>query len=1098
MRKALATVCLLLLSLGIFGQEPNDIEQFCIKAIEAANKDQFSEALKYYDAAVAIISETDRPDLITNFNDDLISYIIQNLASEDKNLAGQYAQTALAMRMSCLEHFNKVGYFDSDNDYLDYMSSEYQKMGYLLENNEVFNIAENCFVLGIDLYKNKEYYSETYWNARENLAFFYADYIKEPRKGLSIQYQTFLKAAQLYGIDANYPKQVFSRLLLIYLFPLRTLALLDDQGRYNQVNQLGLPTTDYDSAAGLINDWQMLKQDLVKYYDPSIIAIGRDLLNLDMFGDPSILVGSDECDELFRVLLSIHFNKDNYSQVLERLNNALETPEQKLNYFTLVITALNNNRLYALSFNIYQELYDYYRQVNRKDLSEDIDAMRCSLALQLGDYDKANSFLTAYGFSEDIQHENDIAYISMLSHLSHLYYYRDYDFQRALEITRKAISHAEKGDLYDSTDGYYRLHQLSLLYNDLASCYYAIHDFPAALSMYNESVQICKKRASRLGEYRLSSSSVLWPVVQYTGIADCYIDQGDYSSAKAILEDCLKYYQSFAPESPALLKVYDGLVYLSSFLGDSESQLLYVEDSFSLRNRVYIVAAQSMTKSQRIDYWFKLQGFDLEVLADLATKNNQLAVVAYNSALFQKGLLLKMEQHINECIENTIDPDLIAAYNAYINTSGESSSIDRADVEERMMVLYSRHPEFITEFSFPTWQDVQSCLGKKDVAIEFAKACSDGKNSTYVAMLVRPGWDYPRIINLGEESQFDRYLSMGPKAYLNDSSLYSLIWEKLEPYLSGIKNIYFSPDAALSQLNIEVLRNKKSVPINKEYNVFRLSSTKNLCESSKEQIKRNAVLFGGLNYDASTEEMVSVSRSISTSTPVSKSFFSPASITRKGWTYLPGTKEEVALIHGILNNRKIENRLITDSGGTEEVFNAMSGDSPSILHIATHGFYYSEKSAERNRPSLLSNNENDSHTYPLQRCGLILSGGQHSWLGEPVPEGLGDGILSGEEIANMDLSNTSLVVLSACQTGLGDFGADGVYGLQRAFKIAGAGTIIMSLWEVNDESTELMMTEFYSRLASGKSKRDSFDGAINAVKAKYDSPEHWAAFIMLD
>ena len=146
----------------------------------------------------------------------------------------------------------------------------------------------------------------------------------------------------------------------------------------------------------------------------------------------------------------------------------------------------------------------------------------------------------------------------------------------------------------------------------------------------------------------------------------------------------------------------------------------------------------------------------------------------------------------------------------------------------------------------------------------------------------------------------------------------------------------------------------------------------------------------------------------------------------------------------------------------------------------------------------MSRDGSDTHSYPLRRCGLILSGGQHAWLGEELPDGIEDGILTGEEIAGMNLSDTDLVVLSACQTGLGDIARDGVYGLQRAFKIAGVGTIIMSLWEVNDSATELMMTKFYGALSSGKTKRDAFDSAIAAVKKEFEGPEYWAAFIMLD
>lgn len=148
--------------------------------------------------------------------------------------------------------------------------------------------------------------------------------------------------------------------------------------------------------------------------------------------------------------------------------------------------------------------------------------------------------------------------------------------------------------------------------------------------------------------------------------------------------------------------------------------------------------------------------------------------------------------------------------------------------------------------------------------------------------------------------------------------------------------------------------------------------------------------------------------------------------------------------------------------------------------------------------NVFTHNDTDSHTYPLRRSGLLMSGGQHIWMGEEIPEGIDDGILTAEEIAGLNLSNTDLLVLSACQTGLGEIGGDGVYGLQRGFKIAGVGTIIMSLWEVDDQTTSLMMQTFYRNLIKGKSKRESFAIAQSEVRKKYDNPKYWAAFIMLD
>ena len=134
----------------------------------------------------------------------------------------------------------------------------------------------------------------------------------------------------------------------------------------------------------------------------------------------------------------------------------------------------------------------------------------------------------------------------------------------------------------------------------------------------------------------------------------------------------------------------------------------------------------------------------------------------------------------------------------------------------------------------------------------------------------------------------------------------------------------------------------------------------------------------------------------------------------------------------------------------------------------------------------------------LTRSGLILSNGGRAWKGEHIPDWIDDGILQADEIAGLDLSGTSLLVLSACQTALGDISSDGVYGLQRAFKNSGVETIIMSLWEVDDKATFEFMTAFYRALTKGRSKHDAFCEAQRQIKKNYEDPYYWAAFIMLD
>ena len=212
------------------------------------------------------------------------------------------------------------------------------------------------------------------------------------------------------------------------------------------------------------------------------------------------------------------------------------------------------------------------------------------------------------------------------------------------------------------------------------------------------------------------------------------------------------------------------------------------------------------------------------------------------------------------------------------------------------MYLYSKHPEFVRDTSFTTWKNVQESLIKGDMAIEFVKSCSDGKSVNYAALLLQPEWEKPVIVQLSTERDMDALLAKGARAYLDNERFYSIVWGQIEPYLDGVKRIYFSPYGALSQLNIEVLQNAKGKPMNKVYDMYRVSSTADLYRGGTMEYA-SATLFGGLNYDLDTDSMQSISRGYSegqwfTSTPV----VFDDSFTRKGWSYLPGTKKDVEQI----------------------------------------------------------------------------------------------------------------------------------------------------------------------------------------------------------
>jgi CHAT domain-containing protein len=173
--------------------------------------------------------------------------------------------------------------------------------------------------------------------------------------------------------------------------------------------------------------------------------------------------------------------------------------------------------------------------------------------------------------------------------------------------------------------------------------------------------------------------------------------------------------------------------------------------------------------------------------------------------------------------------------------------------------------------------------------------------------------------------------------------------------------------------------------------------------------------------------------------------------------------------------------VLTEKIATEE--NIKKVHNPKILHLSTHGFF-------------IDSNEKNEKINPMLRSGLLLTGVSDYTRAEIKPD-TEDGILTALEAANLDLDETDLVVLSACETGLGDVKAgEGVYGLQRAFKVAGAKTIVMSMWKVDDEVTQKLMTIFYQKFSEYNNARKAFKEAQAEIKKQYPQPYYWGAFVM--
>lgn len=307
-------------------------------------------------------------------------------------------------------------------------------------------------------------------------------------------------------------------------------------------------------------------------------------------------------------------------------------------------------------------------------------------------------------------------------------------------------------------------------------------------------------------------------------------------------------------------------------------------------------------------------------------------------------------------------------------------------------------------------------------------------------------------------------------------------WTSLSKYLRGKSNIYFCPSGSQLSVAIEYMPcpSNEDILMSDQYGMYRLSSPEELFKNRGDDFKRSehkAVVFGGLKYD----EMPDFSKE-------DLLVFRSNRQADNGYGYLRSTYEEALYIDSILRKNGIETALLTGNGGTEENFAKIPDNHADILHIASHGDY------DPNNDNLQSTSIQEwmrSHSW------LVLSGAN-----KDVVNGEYDGRLTAYEISQTDLSGVNLVVLSACNTGLGDVKENDVYGLLKGFKKAGAGTLLVSLSEVDDRATSLLMKRFYDNLFRGDNPRRALENAQRYLRlyghGQFNKPEYWASFILVD
>ncbi|OSZ77440.1 hypothetical protein CAP36_13725 [Chitinophagaceae bacterium IBVUCB2] len=503
----------------------------------------------------------------------------------------------------------------------------------------------------------------------------------------------------------------------------------------------------------------------------------------------------------------------------------------------------------------------------------------------------------------------------------------------------------------------------------------------------------------------------------------------------------------------------------------------------------------------------------------IISDNKSLKETAYNMQLLLKGLLLKTAIITNRKNSNPAYQQLLKKYNVIRNTivyqyskSGDSKEninllTEQAEKIEKELTKLS--PNFVAQqFKTPTINDIISKLEKTEAAIEFF-SYNVRDTVFYCAILLKNKIAEPITVPLFNNRDFDYIITKTRTEkkettinfrYSKSTQLYELIWHPLEAHLSGISTIYFSATGILHKIPVAALTMKDNKILSDKYKFFQLNTTGSVSNYEQDyvRISDKLNLYGGIFYDGDTTALKQAAIKYTSSYIVSRSF--PNDLERGNiYQYLPDSKLEVENISQMASDK---NYIVTSYIGweaTEESLKSISGrNSPEVLHIATHGFFFPDPKGKLENSVATEGRIFKQSDDPLMRSGLTMAGANYAWDNKSI-SGIQDGILTAYEVANLNLSNTKLAVLSACETGLGDIqGSEGVYGLQRAFKIAGAKNLIMSLWDVPDAETAEFMTEFYRKLFTGNTIDDAFRNTQTTMKNKYrNEPYKWAAWILV-
>lgn len=748
---------------------------------------------------------------------------------------------------------------------------------------------------------------------------------------------------------------------------------------------------------------------------------------------------------------------------------------------------------------------------------------------RMGNYQQAEEYYKqVYSLVHSLKDKDDPKYGKFIVGIAVLYKSME-QFEIAEKYYREAISIlVRKKPEYNS--------------NELANCYNSFGNLFLEIKKYDLAEEQFLK-AQNIWENNLGKNHVNY-AVNLANLAKVAFHTGDHEKAELLfsISDSIwkEKFQNLNENRISHLQVKGKLYHENNHF---EKAILWLDQANLLAQDFTYDAVQYFSEQQLNSYasnfltiQHRLLSLAHNISYNLIEPLRLNYSTLYNNALAYKSLILNATLSMqkwaaNDSLSGRILDLLKASHRNLANqySKPESQRFNTDSLKNTISDLQKSLARSIRTYESVmqkiTVKNVRSNLAADEVAIEFVSYRYYNPFRTdsvmYAALIVEANQDEPVFIPLCEEKKIDSIIRdnnlsdvNNPVRYYNieqNKKLYKYIWKPLETYLNNKKLIFYSPVGLLNKVNFSAIQVDDNFILADFYKLSCLLSTRDLAfDKPKYSEEKQILLYGGIHYDTTSFDEISGSEVAMNdqdqNREMAKELKEKDLFQRNQWPYLKWTEREVKSLFEIGRKSDFDVLVFTKDKAKEKTLDSIlmnQQNSPKVIHFATHAYFFPDENTGGHNLREIQQGEpfSQNKDQPLMRSGLLMSGANPYWNGTLISNSSHeDGILTAYEISQMNLSNTELVVLSACETGLGDIkGNEGVYGLQRAFKIAGVKYLMMSLWQVPDRETKEFMVSFYKNwLTKKNSIPDAFRKTQKEMRERFINPYAWAGFVLVE